>query len=725
MKKYVLLAVAALVGLAVVSCKQKEIEPEDALSIAGTTITVGKEAASPAITFTANKAWKAESDSQWIALDKTSGEAGNVTITIAVSENDTWAERSGKVTVSVGKVKTVFTIVQGTESILESAFAFSISPEAQDIAIPVKTNLQYTVTPAADSPWITVVSTKAAPQEGTIKVHVAANTELAPRTGSFVVAAPGYSQTYTVVQSAAWIPASAAEAIYIGNSQSIYDNETWTINLHQQYVVKLATEDGDKVTVVLNKKGELKDGVFSFFPVDKLPQGSFEVDATGKKVDGTFSIMSSTGEEKYYTGLEIDGRELTIYDGEVVVAEENGNYIITAILVDAVGTQHNYSYAGPVALSNDFCGGNAEVNWKNTYDTHFTTKANGWYVSFYHPRKNPADKNEVAYSSFSFFSAPGDVNLEEIPEGTYTFGAAEADASLKYKNGILKANPGLLSDVNVSLYNEAGGIVYTDVTPEGSKLVITKNADGTKNFKYSATVTPYSYDESYNKVSGSPVQVSIDVNVPVGKATDTQTHPSEDGDAVITSLEGAAGSVYIGYWYGSNIGVLEDGTTMKPAIADTPCNVFSIGSNSSFNGAWSAFFSIVSDAGWTYVKTYPANNPRYSSDPVPDGTYTFSSEAKIGALLPLRSGSASRCYIQNTYSGTTYYPVSGSITLDKGTISMDLVCKATEAALEGRPSSPASIHVTGGSAFTCSYLQDWSAVTRVKGLSINSPVPLN
>ena len=141
MKKYVLLAVAALVGLAVVSCKQKEIEPEDALSIAGTTITVGKEAASPAISFTANKAWKAESDSQWIAPDKTSGEAGNVTISIAVSENDTWAERSGKVTVSVGSVKTVFTIVQGTESILESAFAFSISPEAQDIAIPVKTNL--------------------------------------------------------------------------------------------------------------------------------------------------------------------------------------------------------------------------------------------------------------------------------------------------------------------------------------------------------------------------------------------------------------------------------------------------------------------------------------------------------------------------------------------------------------------------------------------------------
>ena len=151
MKKFVLLAVAALVGLAVVSCKEKEIEPDDALSIAGSTITVGKEAASPAVTFTANKAWTAESDSQWIVPDKTSGEPGTVTLNLSVAENDTWAERSGKVTVAVGALKTVFTVVQLTESVLESGFAFKLSPEAQDVSIPVKTNLSYTVAELADS----------------------------------------------------------------------------------------------------------------------------------------------------------------------------------------------------------------------------------------------------------------------------------------------------------------------------------------------------------------------------------------------------------------------------------------------------------------------------------------------------------------------------------------------------------------------------------------------
>ena len=721
MKKFVLLAVTALVGLAVVSCKEKEIEPDDALSIAGTTITVGKEAAEPAVTFTANKAWTAESDSQWIVPDKTSGEAGTVTLKLAVAENDTWAERSGKVTVAVGELKTVFTIVQGTESVLESGFTFKVSPEAQEIAIPVKTNLEYTVRPDENSSWITVVSTKAAPQEGTIKLHIAANSELAPRSGSFTISAPGYVQVYNVIQDANWIPAASAEAVYIANSQDIYDGETWMINLHQQYVVKLATEDGDKVTLVLNKKGELKDDVFNFFPIDKVPAGTFVIDASGKKEDNTFSIMSSTGEEKYYTGLVADGREVVIYDGEIVISESEGNYTVTAVLVDATGAQHNYSYVGALALSNDFRAGQSEVNWKNTNATHFTTKANAWAVSFYMPRKNPAD-TEPAYASFSFYGPAGEVDLNEIPVGTYTFGAEEKDADLKYANGTVKANPGLLTNVSISLYNAAGSLKYTTVEAESTVLTISKNADGTKNFKYSASVKPYYYDASYNTVYEDPVQVNIDIDVPLGKATDTYNHPYDDGNDEFTELSGAAGTVYVGYWYGGNIGVEADGTTLKPAIPGVGCNIFSIGSNSNFNGVWSMFVSVITDENWKFEKNF-AN--RYCNSPVPDGTYTFGTEAKIGALVPLTLNKASRCYVKNTYTGTTYYPVSGSVTLNNGNISVDLVCKATEASLEGRPNSPASIHVTGTTPFSVYYIQDYSTLARVKTLAINSPVPID
>ena len=725
MKKYVLLAVAALVGLAAVSCKSEEKEAEDALNIVGTTINVGKDAASPVISFKANKAWTATSDSPWIVPAQTSGEAGSVNLTLAVAENTTWEQRSGKVTVAVGLVKTDFTVVQGTESVLETGIVIEVSPEAQDIEIPVKSNLQYTVTPDAASTWIKVVSIKSAPTEKMVTVHVDANTALAPREGTFTLTAPGYSQQYVVFQNAAWTPAVIGNAVYIGNSQDIYDNETWSINLHQQYIVNLATADGDEITLALNKKGQLDGDVFKFYPVDKIPAATYEIDATGKKDDNTFSIKSSTGKEKYYTNIVTDKREVLVYDGTVTVAEENGTYTITAILIDAAGEQHSYSYAGTLEMTTDFCGGGGEVNWKNTFDTYFTTKANGWYVYFYLPRMNPEVKTEVAQASFSFYSAAGEVDLNDLPAGTYTFGTVETDPDLKYKNGIAKADAGLLSSVSIKLYKEDGSLKDTEVTGESTVLTITKNEDGTKNFKYAATVKPYTQDPvTYDPVYEDPVQVNIDIDVPLDKATDEQTHPYDDKDDVFTTLEGPAGTQYVGYWYSKFIGanapqkVPED---RKEAIPGTECNVFSFGSNSYFNNCWSMMIAVIANADWSFEKNF-AN--RFCSTPIQDGTYTFGETAQIGAMIPLMYGANSRCYVTNTYTGTTYYPVSGSVTLNNGTITVDLTCKATEASLAGRPKSPATIHLTGGTDFTCYYLQDYSAVNRVKNLSISSPVPL-
>ena len=725
MKKYVLLAVAALVGLAAVSCKSEEKEAEDALNIVGTTINVGKDAASPVISFKANKAWTATSDSPWIVPAQTSGEAGSVNLTLAVAENTTWEQRSGKVIVAVGMVKTDFTVVQGTESVLETGVVIEVSPEAQDIEIPVKSNLQYTVTPDAASTWIKVVSIKSAPTEKMVTVHVDANTELAPREGTFFLTAPGYSQQYVVFQNAAWTPAVLGNAVYIGNSQDIYDSETWSVNLHQQYIVNLATADGDEITLALNKKGKLDGDVFKFYPVDKIPAATYEIDATGKKDDNTFSIKSSTGKEKYYTNIVTDKREVLVYDGTVTVAEENGAYTITAILIDAAGEQHSYSYAGQLDMTTDFCGGGGEVNWKNTYDTYFTTKANGWSVYFYTPRMNPDVKTEVAYASFSFYSAAGEVDLNDLPAGTYTFGTVETDPDLKYKNGIAKADAGLLSNVSISLYTQAGTLKSTEVTAESTVLTVTKNEDGTKNFKYAATVKPYTYDPvTYNPVYEDPVQVNIDIDVPLDKATDEQTHPYDDKDDVFTTLEGPAGSQYVGYWYSKFIGANDPKTNpedRKEAIPGTECNIFSFGSNSYFNNCWSMMIAVIADANWTFEKNF-AN--RYCNTPIQNGTYTFGTTAQIGALIPMKYSSSSRCYVTNTYTGTTYYPVGGSVILNNGTITVDLTCKATEASLVGRPKSPATIHLTGGTDFTCYYLQDYSAVTRVKNLSINSPVPL-
>jgi hypothetical protein len=193
---------------------------------------------------------------------------------------------------------------------------------------------------------------------------------------------------------------------------------------------------------------------------------------------------------------------------------------------------------------------------------------------------------------------------------------------------------------------------------------------------------------------------------------------------VFTTLEGPAGTQYVGYWYSKYIGAndpKQKPEDRKEAIPGTECNIFSFGSNSYFNNCWSMMIAVIADANWTFETNF-AN--RYCNTPIQNGTYTFGTTAQIGALIPMKYSTSSRCYVTNTYTGTTYYPVGGSVTLNNGTITVDLTCKATEAALAGRPKSPATIHLTGGTDFTCYYLQDYSAVNRVKNLSINSPVPL-
>ena len=434
-----------------------------------------------------------------------------------------------------------------------------------------------------------------------------------------------------------------------------------------------------------------------------------------------FEFKTANGKEAYYTRIELEGREIAVVDGQIGVVATDEGYAITAALIDAVGNQYNYSYEGAISIENEFFGNMADPSWKNTYDTYFTTKANGWSIYFYLPYTG--GDRDLNYVSFTFYTAAGEVNLNEFPVGTFTYGEASEDADIAYKNGKTLANPGLMTYVYTSFYNDSRSVNVTD----GGTLTISKNDDGTYNFVWNGKVQAYSWNDDYSEqIFGEEEAVSVDIDVAVGSAADNTVHPTPDGDAVFETLEGPAGEMYVGYWYGSHIGStkVEDTETMNPAVTtaegiEVPCNVFSIGSNSYFNGAWSGFFSVVSDADWTYEKNF---SNRFCNTPVNNGTYTFGEVAKIGALIPLKAGNASRCYVQNTYTGTTYYPISGSITISTGKISVDLTCKATEAGLVGRADSPETVKFTGSTGWNCQYHQDWSAINRVRTLSILSPV---
>lgn len=720
------IAAAAIVAVACTPTQEQETKPEDNLNITSTTFVIPFSGGTQDIVFKTNADWTITSDKDFVTFDRASGSAGTITVTMTVAENLSFEPRTADVTVKSGDKQTVFKVQQAAVAGVETSIVYNVSEAAQDIEIEVLSNVAYIVEVDENSPWLTVAQTKAEPSSGVIKIHVAANTSLGPRTGGFSIGNDNFRQNYEVIQSAAWTPTVSASATYISNSQKPYDSVNYVPTHMQQYVIDLETEDGAAIELVINKDGftyneETYAYEGEYFDATVLPEGEYEIDATGQYADNTFSIKTANGTEAYYTRIELEGREIAVVDGQIGVVATDEGYAITAALIDAVGNQYNYSYEGAISIENEFFGNMADPSWKNTYDTYFTTKANGWSIYFYLPYTG--GDRDLNYVSFTFYTAAGEVNLDEFPVGTFTYGEASEDADIAYKNGKTLANPGLMTYVYTSFYNDSRSVNVTD----GGTLTISKNDDGTYNFVWNGKVQAYSWNDDYSEqILGEEEAVSIDIDVAVGKSADNTSHPTPDGDAVFETLEGPAGELYVGYWYGSHIGStkVEDTETMNPAVTteegiEVPCNVFSIGSNSYFNGAWSGFFSVVSDAAWTYVKNF---NNRFCNTPVNNGTYTFGEVAKIGALIPLKAGNASRCYIQNTYTGTTYYPVSGSITISTGKISVDLTCKATSAGLVGRADSPETVKFTGSTGWNCQYHQDWSAINRVRTLSILSPV---
>ena len=381
MKRLFLFAAAVLGMFAAFSCQEKE----EILTLTSTTYTVSNAGSVQTISFNASTDWTMVSEAEWISLDKTSGIAGPATVTMTVAANTDYADRSAKVVLTMADKITEFKVNQTELKGFGTSASLEIDAKEQDVTVGVKSNVEYTVTVDEDAKdWIEVVKTKAAPTEGTIVLHVSANTGLAPRTGKFTIAADGTSQDYPIIQSAEYIPASEASALYLRNRQRVYDNANWEFTGFGQFAIILKTEENEEIRLVVNNAR--RDGDYNELGIGSaLIDGSYEVDATATNADKTFSIKTTDGHELYYTTILAGEKEISVIDGEINISTaEDGTVTITAILVDAAEALHRYSYQGKIEVVDASYGGNAESPaFYNTYNTYYTTKANEWDVQIY------------------------------------------------------------------------------------------------------------------------------------------------------------------------------------------------------------------------------------------------------------------------------------------------------------------------------------------------------
>ena len=637
--------VAAALSLLAVSCKE-EIK-EDVLEVVSSSTVVGVEGTTQALKFTTNNPWSITCDQTWVTFDKQSGDAGDGAVNMTVAANDTYDGRSAKVTVKAGSKSHVLSVTQFGKTEFGTAVSLSVTSQAQNITIPVISNVEYSVNVSEDSKdWITIVKTKSAPTDGEIVLGISANTELFPRTGGFEVVAGATVQKYVVTQNSDFTPMSKAEAIYLGSVQDIYDEESYSFNNFRQFAVVLSDDADNKVVLALNASMDADKTV--------VPVGEYSVDATATHAKGTFSLKSTDGHEKYYTGITVGKAEVAIIDGEVSVSAENGVYTITALLQDSAESIHSYSFQGEIAVTDKSFGAECTGFTRyGQYNTYFAGGAQEWSVSLMTSDKDKAD-NPVFLRNIYLTVYGTSAQESELPVGEFKYEVPETDDTIGKANGVTKAVPQTFS------FSADNGDWVTVTPAEGTapSLSIAKNDDGTYAFSFSGSFimsedinddngefvetknTPFSYDGKFESVYLPEPEIG--------------SKPVLDGDAELTAL---FNSKYPAYYFGH--------------VFDTSNDVFYFGFND-VNDAYTVYLSLNVKGDYVFEKNF---SNRFCSTPFGTGTFTFSKTGGDNTIIPLAQSGTPRNYIQNTYTGTVFYITGGSITLTDSKITYNLTAK--------------------------------------------------
>lgn len=87
----------------------------DQVTISTTELKAEADGGSGTLSFTTNKSWAASSDQTWCKLEKSSGNAGSITINLTFEANPTEQERTAQITVTAGTASAQATVKQAKQ----------------------------------------------------------------------------------------------------------------------------------------------------------------------------------------------------------------------------------------------------------------------------------------------------------------------------------------------------------------------------------------------------------------------------------------------------------------------------------------------------------------------------------------------------------------------------------------------------------------------------------
>ena len=230
MKKTLILElVASTILIAFSACSKgpnngdpsSEIKPTAEVTISTTSQTLSSDGGNATIAFKATGSWAATTNVDWITIDQTSGNSGNVTINISVKKNEEYDQREGLVVISSGDVTKSITVTQKQmDALLLTSNSIILDDAGGNPTIEVRANIEYScrVDDNAKS-WISVLSTRALTTTN-IMLNISENTTSSDRQGNVIIYSGNQTEVVTVYQKA---KTNGSPSSLVGTSWYFFD----------------------------------------------------------------------------------------------------------------------------------------------------------------------------------------------------------------------------------------------------------------------------------------------------------------------------------------------------------------------------------------------------------------------------------------------------------------------------------------------------------------------
>lgn len=291
MRRFNLIVLSLLSAAMLVSCDKLEViirgensnNPQIEMHTSEVLFTT--DGGNNTISFTTNESWTAQvinsRADNWCEIYPTSGSAGDVTICVITTPNDTPDDRTASIVIKAGTVSKTVTVSQKQKDALTvTSSKFEVEATGGEVKIEVKANIdfEFTIDESAKE-WIKYEGTRAM-KTSTLTFSVAENDNIEKREGKIAIKSGEFNEVVTIYQAGDEPTIVISQNEYVVSS----DGETIAVEVTSNVDVELGMPaDIDWISENTTRAMSTNTYYFDIQPNEDYVQRSTEIKFTNKE----------------------------------------------------------------------------------------------------------------------------------------------------------------------------------------------------------------------------------------------------------------------------------------------------------------------------------------------------------------------------------------------------------------------------------------------------------